>query len=78
MDSLLADINDSLSLTRKSLRNKTIEARRRAAAFDGSVGRLGVMGNGFKRGVLETIDLGIDFEGLEVECVIERLKIDVI
>lgn len=63
MDSLLAELRHSLSWTRRSLRNQTIDARRRAAALEGSEGRRGLRKRGLWRGLAEKLDLRKGFEG---------------
>lgn len=56
MDSLLAVARHSLSCTRRSLRNHTMAARRRAAPLEGSEGRRGLRERGFWRGMAEKED----------------------
>ncbi|PPS00038.1 hypothetical protein GOBAR_AA20631 [Gossypium barbadense] len=57
MDSLLAVLRHSLSWTRKSLRNQTMEARRIAAPLEGSRWRPGPKERGDWRGLLAKVDL---------------------
>lgn len=56
MDSSLAVVRHSLSCTRRSLRNHTMAARRRAAPLEGSEGRRGLRERGFWRGMAEKED----------------------
>lgn len=63
MDSLLAVLRHSLSWTRKSLRNQTMEARRTAAPLEGSRGRRGPKERGDCRGLLAKVDLKESLEG---------------
>lgn len=68
MDSLLAELRHSLSWTRKSLRNQTMEARRIAAPLLGSKERRGPKDRGFWRGLEEMVDLKDSLGGGDTEA----------
>lgn len=72
MDSSLAELRHSLSLTRKSLRNQTMEARRIPAALEGSAGRRGPRDRVFCKGLAEMVDLKESLGGEIVEEERER------
>lgn len=72
MDSLLAELRHSLSWTRKSFLNQTMEARRIAAPLEGSRGRRGPKERGFCRGLAEMVDLNESFGGVTLAVDRER------
>lgn len=76
MDSLFAEFKHSLSWTRRSLRNQTMEHRRRPAEFEGSDDRRGARGRGAWRGEAEIMDLKEFLGGLREEEERERCARD--
>ena len=74
MYSSLAELRDSLSWTRRSFRNQTMEARRIPAALEGSEGRRGLRGRGDWRGFDDTVDLKDGFAGERKEEERERCE----